>query len=54
MVEVVGMQKTCKQLEYWNREGRNKDDSVPQSKSTSVEKVSCFDSVRRLTLSRIC
>lgn len=54
MVEVVGMQKISKQLEYWNGEGRIKDDSMPQTKSTSVEKVACFDSVQRLILSWIC
>lgn len=43
------MHETRKQLGYWNEgEGRVKDDSIPQTKSTGVENVASFDGVRRL------
>lgn len=43
------MHKTCKQLRYWNEgERRVKHEFMPQTKSTSVRKVACFDGVQRL------
>lgn len=43
MVGVVRLHKTYKQLRYWNEgEGRVKDDSMPQTWSTSVARVTCM------------